>query len=131
MLACLKTSILNCAHWHVRRGNTMKRLIGSTFLKSIFLGLLALVIIGVSKKAALADEVTISGSTTGSIVGSASGILTFSNGTFTGTTAFGFGSLSGANTLGTLFLTPTPLNPLSGTFTLNITFTAPTGITGG
>ena len=72
----------------------MKRFIGSTFLKSIFIGLLALVIVGVSQKAARAAEVTISGSTTGSIT--AVPQLTFTgNASFTGTTALGIGSLSG------------------------------------
>ena len=108
----------------------MKRLIGSTFLKSIFLGLLALVFVGVSQKAALANEVTISGSTTGTVT--AVPQLTFTgNASFTGTTALGIGSLSGANSLGSFFLSTATTQALAGTFTLNITFTAPTGITGG
>ena len=108
----------------------MKSFIGSTLLKSIFLGLLALVIVGASQKAARADEVTIAGSTTGAVT--AVPQLTFTgNGSFTGTTALGIGSLSGANSLGSFFLSTAPTQALSGTFTLNITFTAPTGITGG
>jgi hypothetical protein len=108
----------------------MKSSIGSTFLKSIFLGLLALVIVGASQKAARADEVTISGSTTGTVT--AVPQLTFTgNAAFTGTTALGIGSLSGSNTLGSFFLSTAPTQALSGSFTLNITFTAPTGITGG
>src|SRR3989442_1413041 len=108
----------------------MKRLIGSTFLKSIFLGLLALVIVGASQKAARADEVTISGTTTGTTTVSQLSFTGNSLG-FTGTTALGIGSLSGVNNLGTFFLTPDTLQMLNGTFTLNITFTGPTGITGG
>ena len=111
----------------------MKSFIGSTFLKSIFLGLLALVIVGATQKAARADEVTISGTTTGTTTVSQLSFTGNSLG-FTGTTALGIGSLSGANNLGTFFLVPLstpPALPLSGTFTLNITFTAPTGITGG
>src|SRR6184192_2456732 len=108
----------------------MKSFIGSTFLKSIFLGLLALVIFGVSQKAARADEVTISGSTTGTVT--AVPQLTFTgNASFTGTTALGIGSLSGANSLGSFFLSTAPTQALNGTFTLNVTFTAPTGISGG
>src|SRR5437016_7750703 len=107
----------------------MKKFIGSTFLKSIFLGLLALVIVGINQKAARADEVTISGSTAGSVT--AVPQLTFTgNAFFTGTTALGVGALSGANNLGSFFLSTAPTQALSGTFTLNITFTAPTGITG-
>jgi len=108
----------------------MKRFIGSTFLKSIFLGLLALVIVGASQKAARADEVTIAGSTTGTVT--AVPQLTFTGtASFTGTTALGVGALSGVNSLGSFFLSTAPTQALNGTFTLNITFTAPTGITGG
>ena len=108
----------------------MKRFIGSTLLKSIFLGLLVLFVVGASQQAARADEVTISGSTTGAVT--AVPQLTFTgNASFTGTTALGIGSLSGSNTLGSFFLSTAPTQALSGSFTLNITFTAPTGITGG
>ena len=58
--------------------------------------------------------------------------LTFSGAEFfTGTTALGIGSLSGANSLGSFFLSTAPTQLLSGSFTLNVTFTAPTGISGG
>src|SRR6266498_4055450 len=108
----------------------MKTFHSSAFLKSIFLGLLALVIVGATQKTARADEVTITGSTTGSVTGVPQ--LTFAgNAAFTGTTALGVGALSGANNLGSFFLSTAPTQALSGTFTLNITFTAPTGITGG
>src|SRR2546426_872406 len=97
----------------------MKRLIGSTFLKSIFLGLMALIIVGVSQKAARADEVTISGSTTGTVT--AVPQLTFTgNASFTGTTALGIGSLSGANSLGSFFFSTAPTQPLAGTFSLTV-----------
>jgi len=39
--------------------------------------------------------------------------------------------LSGSNSLGSFFLSTAPTQSLSGSFTLNVTFTAPTGITGG
>lgn len=78
---------------------------------------------------ARADEVTISGSTTGVVTGVPQ--LNFTGNTFTGTTALGIGSLSGANSLGSFFLNTDTLQPVSGAFTLNITFTAPAGIAGG
>ncbi|MDQ1558706.1 MAG: hypothetical protein QOD32_1766 [Pyrinomonadaceae bacterium] len=79
---------------------------------------------------ARADEITISGSTTGTITGVPQ--LTFT-GTpnFTGTTIFGVGALSGANNLGTLFLNTAPADFVSGTFILHVTFSAPLGISGG
>ena len=79
---------------------------------------------------ARADEVTISGSTTGTVVGVPQ--LTFTgNSNFTGTTSLGIGSLSGPNSLGSFFLSTSPQQLVSGSFTLNVTFTSPTGITGG
>jgi hypothetical protein len=102
----------------------------SGLVKSVMLGLAVLVIVGASHTIARADEVTISGSTTGAIAGVPQ--LTFAgNNFFTGTTALGVGSLSGANNLGTFALSTSPLQAVAGTFTLNVTFTAPTGIAGG
>src|SRR5437667_10143371 len=99
MLACLATPSQNCAQWHLRRGNIMKSFIGSTFLKSIFLGLLALVMFGATQKAARADEVTIAGSTTGT--DTAVPHVTFSgNASFIGTTALGSGSVSCSTAVG-------------------------------
>jgi hypothetical protein len=43
----------------------------------------------------------------------------------------GIGSFSGSSSLGTFFLAPSPTQLLAGTFTLNITFVSPGGITGG
>ena len=104
--------------------------VSSTFLKSLFFGLLALVVVGISHSAARADEVTLTGSTTGSVTGVPQ--LTFAgNASFTGTTALGIGSLSGSNSLGSFFLSTAPTQALSGSFTLDILFTAPTGINGG
>ena len=88
-----------------------------------------LVILGATHSSARADEVTISGSTAGatSVPG-----LGFTGNQFTGTTALGIGSLSGANSLGQLSLATAPAAELiGGIFQLNITFTAPTGIAGG
>src|SRR5260370_7028953 len=103
--------------------------VASSFVKCILVGLASLVIIGASHSIARADEVTITGSTTGSIPGAPQ--LTFTGSAFTGTTALGIGSLSGPNSLGSFFLSTSPLQPLAGTFTLNVTFTAPSGIGGG
>ena len=104
--------------------------LGSALLKTVFLGAIALVMFGASQATALADEVTVTGSTTGTVVGTPP--LVFSgNPFFTGTTVLGSGALSGVNSLGSFFLNPAPLQPLSGLFTLNVTFTAPTGINGG
>jgi hypothetical protein len=107
----------------------MKTFVGSTFLKSILLSVLALIFIGVSHSTARADEVTISGTTSGSITGIPP--MTFTGNTFTGTTVLGIGSLSGANNLGTFTLATAPTQALSGTFTMTVTFTSPLGINGG
>jgi len=107
----------------------MKTAISGLF-KSVLLGLAVLVIVGASQTSARANEVTITGSTTGAITGVPQ--LTFAgNANFTGTTALGIGSLSGANNLGTFFLSTSPLQPLAGAFTLNVTFAGPSGINGG
>ena len=98
--------------------------------RMVLVGLAALVLVGATYGTARADEVTVSGSTTGSVTGVPQ--LTFSGAEFfTGTTALGIGSLSGANSLGSFFLSTAPTQLLSGSFTLNVTFTAPTGISGG
>ena len=90
----------------------------------------ALVLFGATAAIVKADELTLTGSTTGVVVGVPP--LTFAGTAgFTGTTALGVGSLSGANSLGTFFLSTAPLQLLGGTFDLNITFTAPTIIAGG
>lgn len=87
-----------------------------------------LVILGATYSSARADEVTISGSTAGA---TSVPFLGFTGNQFTGTTALGIGSLSGANNLGQLSLATGPLALIGGIFQLNITFTAPTGIAGG
>jgi hypothetical protein len=98
--------------------------------RSLFLCLLALTFMALAQSQARADEVTLSGSTTGTVTGVPQ--LTFAgNSSFTGTTALGVGSLSGSNSLGSFFLSTAPTQSLSGSFTLNVTFTAPAGITGG
>lgn len=97
--------------------------------RSLFLCLLVLGFTALAGTEARADEVTISGSTTGTVSGVPQ--LTFTGNNFTGTTALGVGSLSGSNSLGSFFLSTAPTQALNGSFTLNVTFTVPTGITGG
>jgi hypothetical protein len=102
----------------------------ATFSKALLLGLAVLVIVGASHSSARADEVTITGFTTGSITGVPP--LSFAgNNNFTGTTFLSVGSLSGSNNLGTFFLSTAPGQALAGQFTLDITFLGPTGINGG
>ena len=92
---------------------------------------------------ARADEVFIAGFTNGCFgAGCAPGAsatvpgLTYSNSTFSGTTANGFRGLGGNpnpganfNNLGSLSLSTAP-NLFNTTFTLDVTFTAPQGISG-
>ena len=107
----------------------MKSLIQLT-IKPFVLSLAAIAVLALSHGTARADEVTVNGSTDGVVTGVPQ--LTFSGTSFfTGTTALGVGSLSGANTLGEFFLARGPLQAAVGSFTLNITFFAPTGIAGG
>jgi hypothetical protein len=99
-------------------------------VKPLALSIFAIALFALAQSEARADEVTISGSTTGTVTGVPQ--LTFTgNANFTGTTALGIGSLSGSNSLGSFFLSTAPTQSLSGSFTLNVTFTAPTGISGG
>lgn len=97
--------------------------------RGVALGIALLVIVGATHTSARADEVTVSGMTTGAWT--APGITFAGSNGFTGTTALGIGSLSGLNSLGTFFLNTGPLSTTGGLFQLDITFTSPTGITGG
>lgn len=98
-------------------------------LRGVAFGIALLVMVGATHTSARADEVTVSGSTTGALT--APGVTFTGTQFFTGTTALGIGSLSGANSLGTFFLNTGPLAATSGLFQLDITFTSPTGILGG
>ena len=103
---------------------------GTTLLKSFSMALALIGMLVLAQGQARADEVTIAGSTTGAITGVPQ--LTFTgNNFFTNTTFLGIGALSGANNLGTFALSTAPGQLVAGTFTLNITFTSPTGINGG
>jgi hypothetical protein len=99
-------------------------------VKTFALTVAAIALFSLGAGTARADEVTISGSTTGTVTGVPQ--LTFTgNANFTGTTSLGIGALSGSNSLGSFFLSTSPAQLVAGSFTLNITFTAPPGIAGG
>jgi hypothetical protein len=100
----------------------------SRFLKTLVLSFGAMLLIGATFQTARADEVTISGFSTG--ITSAPGVV-FAGSLFNGTTALGIGSLSGSNSLGTFFLSPGPLSLTAGLFQLDLTFISPLGIAGG
>lgn len=91
-----------------------------------FLGCVAALVLATTANA----ELTLSGSTTGTVTGVPELIFSGNPG-FTGTTSFNFGSLSGLDSLGSFFLNTGGPSLVAGTFVLDITFTAPTGITGG
>lgn len=99
-----------------------------TSVRTVAFGLGLLLIVGIGSSAARADELTIAGSTTGATT--AAGVI-FTPNSFTGRTALGIGSLSGQNSLGGFFLTPSQTALTGGLFQLDITFTSPTGIAGG
>lgn len=103
-------------------------------MKTVKLVVMALALLAASSFA-VADEITVSGSTVGTF--SATGTntlagLTVSGGSFSGTTVGNFLSIGGAsNNLGTLSLSGTPFAYTgSSTLDLAITFTLPTGIIG-
>jgi hypothetical protein len=113
-------------------------------VKPLALSTLAIVFLALSAGEARADEVYIAGGTNGcfgaACTPGASATflgLTYSNATFSGTTAGGFRGIGGNptpgsnfNNLGSLSLSTAP-NPYTGqTFTLQVTFTAPQGING-
>jgi PEP-CTERM motif-containing protein len=97
--------------------------------KTLVLSIAAIAVFTLSQGVARADEVTISGSTSGTVIG-VTPLQFTGNPFFTGTTALGVGSLSGINNLGSFFLNAADLQPLTGSFTLHITFTVPSNIDG-
>jgi len=123
----------------------------TSVFKPIALGIAALALISLSNGVAKADEVTLAGYTNGcfncatppntSAVQqvSLSG-LSYTNSTFNGTTASGFRALGAApapqgtqavNNFGSFFLASSLATYTGNSFTLRVTFTAPTGIAGG
>jgi len=102
----------------------------TTLLKSLSISFALVCVLVLAQGQARADEVTISGSTTGTVIGVPQ--LTFTgNPSFTNTTVLGIGALSGANNLGTFTLATNPAQVLAGSFNLVVTFVAPAGISGG
>jgi len=120
----------------------MKSLIRLT-TKQLVLGLAALALFAAGHTSAQADQVFIAGFTNGCFgaacapgASATSGGLTFSNSTFQGTTANGFRGIgananpgSNFNNLGSISLSTAP-QTYNTPFTLQVTFTAPQGITG-
>ena len=103
----------------------------ATMLKPLAMSVVLLAIFGAAQ-VVKADPVTVTGTSSGTVTGSAASFLSFSGNSFTATTAGGVGSFSGADRIGTFVLASTVgETPVSGTFTLNLTFTAPSGIEGG
>lgn len=103
----------------------------ATMLKPLAMGIALIAVFGAGQ-IAKADPVTVSGTSSGTVTGTAASFLTFTGNAFTATTAGGVGSFSGANRIGTFALSSTAgETPVSGNFTLNLTFTAPSGIEGG
>jgi len=102
--------------------------------RSLFLSLIAITFLAFGQSSARADEVTISGSTTGTVSGIPRLTFTGSPG-FTVTTTLGVGSLIGLNNnLGTFTLNIAGLGQaqsVAGSFALNIMFTGPVGVAGG
>lgn len=102
----------------------------TTLLKALTIALTIAGVMIMTQGQARADEVTISGSTTGIVTGVPQ--LTFAgNPSFTNTTFLGIGALSGVNNLGTFLLSTAPGQLVAGSFTLNVTFTSPSVIAGG
>src|SRR5436309_5896772 len=95
----------------------------SMLVKTVSLSIALAALLFLNQGAARADEVTISGSTTGVVTGVPQ--LTFTGNSFTGTTSLGIGALSGANNLGLFTLNTSAAQLVNGAFSLNITFTVP------
>jgi PEP-CTERM motif len=112
-------------------------------VKPLALSIFAVAFLALSAGEARADEVFIAGFTNGCFgaactPGASASIpgLTYSNSTFSGTTANGFRGLGGnanpganVNNLGSFTLSTAP-NTFNTPFTLEVTFTAPQGING-
>jgi hypothetical protein len=103
----------------------------ATMFKPLAMSIALIAIFGAAQ-IAKADPVTVSGTSSGTVTGTAASFLSFTGNTFTATTAGGVGAFSGADRIGTFVLASTAgETPVSGNFTLNLTFTAPAGIEGG
>lgn len=109
-------------------------------LKTLAFSFVLLATLALTQGTASAQEVTFAGNATGQF---ANGTTTFQGLTFSGSTfndstsggflAFGGNGVAGANfnNFGSFALATIPTGPVNTTFTLQITFTQPTGIAGG
>ena len=103
----------------------------ANMLKPLAMGIALIAIFGAGQ-IAKADPVTVTGTSSGTVTGTAASFLTFTGNNFTATTAGGVGSFSGVDRIGTFVLASSVgETPVNGTFTLNLTFTAPAGVNGG
>jgi len=103
----------------------------ATMFKPLAMSIALFAIFGAAQ-VAKADPVTVSGTSSGTVTGTAAAFLSFTGNNFTATTAGGVGSFSGVDRIGTFTLLSTAgETPVAGNFTLNLTFTAPAGINGG
>ncbi|HEV2801381.1 MAG TPA: PEP-CTERM sorting domain-containing protein [Pyrinomonadaceae bacterium] len=103
----------------------------AAMFKPLAMGIALFAIFGAAQ-IAKADPLTVSGTSTGTITGTVAQFLSFTGNTFTATTAGGVGAFSGADRIGTFTLSPAiGETPVSGTFSLVVTFTSPTGILAG
>jgi hypothetical protein len=103
----------------------------ATMFKPLAMSIALIAIFGAAQ-VAKADPVTVSGTSSGTVTGTAAAFLSFTGNNFTATTAGGVGAFSGADRIGTFVLLSTAgETPVNGNFTLNLTFTAPAGINGG
>ena len=112
-------------------------------VKPLALGIIAIAFLALAQGEARADEVFVAGFTNGCFgaacapgATATSGGLTYSNSTFSGTTAGGFRGIGGNpnpgsnfNNLGSISLSTAPQS-YNTPFTLQVTFTAPQGING-
>lgn len=112
----------------------MTTLISGT-IKTLALCFITLVCLTLTQVEARADEVTVRGTTTGTFSSGTPTGISFTPGSFNVTTVGGFTTVGAANTsndsLGTITLNTTPASYTGRTFTLVVTFQAPTGITTG
>lgn len=108
--------------------------------KTLALTIAAIALFTLSQGTVRADEITVSGTTTGAFNGQTPSTsatllgLTFNSSSFTATTSGGFAAVGGVggsnNNLGTLTLANTTATYNGNTFTLQVNFTSPTGIAG-
>jgi hypothetical protein len=98
--------------------------------KCLVLTIVTIAVFSFSGGVARADDLAISGTTSGIVTGVPQ-LVFGGNPHFFGTTEHNVGALSGINNLGSFFLNAGDSNLVAGTFTLNIVFESPSTINGG